>query len=481
MKKKLLLFLLFAVPCHSILAQWENLNLNQNVLSVFKSGITTFAGTEKGLYYKKDNEANWQQYTGFTTRVKSFIKENNTLYLSSYQRVFKSTDLGLSWQPLKIVREYEDVNNVFISGNTLIAAMDGGGIYFSADDGANWYQSGTSWQSHNTALIKKGDNLYLSTKNSGFMQRSTDDTGRIWTSINGDGLKIGLSSAFQDITSLASINDDVLIAGTNDYSTAVGQDGVYFSYDNGAKFVKRIYGMTNPSINALAVVGNLIFAGSENGGVYYSKNEGNDWFSLNTGLANLNISKLYVFETELYAATSTGVFKIDICNLLKNTSKIYSDGNVVISKGKTLELKANSGGKSYNWYKNDVLINDVHISNFIVTESGEYKVTVIYSSACNDESNKVNVTVETLGLEDLTDVKNKIKLYPNPIVDFLSIENDNKDIKSIKILDVNGKVLSDKINIDNEMIKINFTSYPKGIYFIQINSDHKSIRKVIKI
>lgn len=67
----------------------------------------------------------------------------------------------------------------------------------------------------------------------------------------------------------------------------------------------------------------------------------------------------------------------------------------------------------------------------------------------------------------------KIKLFPNPVIDYLKVEFNNNQNLKIKILDITGKIVYTCLinKIDNNII-IDFSKMSSGIYFIQlINSD----------
>ncbi|SMC64434.1 T9SS type A sorting domain-containing protein [Moheibacter sediminis] len=76
---------------------------------------------------------------------------------------------------------------------------------------------------------------------------------------------------------------------------------------------------------------------------------------------------------------------------------------------------------------------------------------------------------------------NKIQFSPNPVNDKLTIQNPDSKLLNTQITDSNGKLLfTQKINSDKT--EINFSNYPKGIYFITFKSEGKIIKtqKIIK-
>lgn len=78
-----------------------------------------------------------------------------------------------------------------------------------------------------------------------------------------------------------------------------------------------------------------------------------------------------------------------------------------------------------------------------------------------------------------TVVDKAIKLYPNPINEFLYIQGAQTNCK-ITISDITGKVYNE-INSTGGQIKISTAHLSKGIYFVHINDGkNKWVEKFIK-
>ncbi len=141
----------------------------------------------------------------------------------------------------------------------------------------------------------------------------------------------------------------------NDISLINHSDGiVYFSYDNGLTWENKSTGLpsaANIGLGGIAVSENQlalltkdsglyffniredrwfnipadkqliesnpgallffkdhIYAGTQFGGVFYSKDKGKNWTKVNTGLNNLTIRKFAEIENKIYAATNSGLY-----------------------------------------------------------------------------------------------------------------------------------------------------------------------------
>jgi hypothetical protein len=73
--------------------------------------------------------------------------------------------------------------------------------------------------------------------------------------------------------------------------------------------------LTYSYVHALAVSGESLFAGIEQGGVMRSTNNGTSWNQVNAGLADTIVNCLVVSGTNLFAGTKTGVWRRPLSEL----------------------------------------------------------------------------------------------------------------------------------------------------------------------
>ena len=92
-------------------------------------------------------------------------------------------------------------------------------------------------------------------------------------------------------------------------------------------------GLANATVTSLAMRGTILFAGTQEAGVFRSANNGRAWSAINTGLKEIWITSLALNGTDLFAGTrGNGVFRlskdgktwVEVNNGLSNSnSKIH--------------------------------------------------------------------------------------------------------------------------------------------------------------
>ncbi len=221
--------------------------------------------------------------------------------------VFISADNGQTWRSTRGIRS-GSIFDLAAFNNTLFAGSNGGRIYFSTDGGENWEQPLLTIA--NTATVNDfyefNGRLYAATVGDGVWRLG--DSPYKWEKLGTAGL------TNQRVWALASIGAN-LFAGT--------EGGVFLSTDGGATWSARSNGMTFSVIQALAVDGVKIYAGTRLGTsatneVWVSEDNALNWRKLGNGLAadfpagSANrIYELAVSGGRLFAAGTSGVLLFD--------------------------------------------------------------------------------------------------------------------------------------------------------------------------
>jgi len=137
----------------------------------------------------------------------------------------------------------------------------------------------------------------------------------------------------------------------------------------------------------------------------------------------------------------------------------------------------------YNIYRNSVKINSYPISSTSFTDedlsSGtyQYEVTAKYSDGESDPTNLEEVTIYFTGIENLSE--EQIKIYPSPAETEINIEA-NTLINSITIIDICGKIIYSECP-KRDKIKVNVSKFIKGLYFVRLQTENKTISRKIMV
>lgn len=124
--------------------------------------------------------------------------------------------------------------------------------------------------------------------------------------------------------------------------------------------------------------------------------------------------------------------------------------------------------------------------NFTVPTTGDYRIA--FRNALQRTNTSSTTATAWLMLDNIIISsalsvnefeKYGLLMYPNPVLDFISINNpDNIQINSISVVDMNGReLLHNKCTNTNNTI--NLTSLSKGIYFVQLHTEKGTLSKKI--
>jgi len=133
----------------------------------------------------------------------------------------------------------------------------------------------------------------------------------------------------------------------------------------------------------------------------------------------------------------------------------------------------------------DEIISNDYSQDFKLVQLGVTNYSYPFKVVFRDYSEEVNNTYE-LKLDEImvqdyslsgtseTEIE-KIKIYPNPVIDVVKIKGKNK-VDKIEIFDVTGKLISEIMGSEADLSK-----FSKGEYFLNIHTNNKIIsQKILK-
>jgi uncharacterized protein DUF4465/type IX secretion system substrate protein len=90
-----------------------------------------------------------------------------------------------------------------------------------------------------------------------------------------------------------------------------------------------------------------------------------------------------------------------------------------------------------------------------------------------------NFNDQTVNINELSETNN-VNFYPNPTTSFLTITS-SINLNSIALIDITGKTILVKNNLNDRNYTINLSAFANGIYFVKYTTENQTaIKKVIK-
>lgn len=130
------------------------------------------------------------------------------------------------------------------------------------------------------------------------------------------------------------------------------------------------------------------------------------------------------------------------------------DGGV----NKVLKLR-NVDGSKYEFY-----------ASWTPTEAGTYTLKVKgYKNGAFVTNSLINVTVKVnqrMITNIHADLNKSVKIYPNPVVDDITVAIENEMVIELKLFSLSGQVLKQTYNVS----RLSMEALPKGQYFLQIKT-----------
>lgn len=474
MKKTILLLILFSCAIKFANAQWQNLNGPYETHGLLKYGNNLFAlSSIDGPHMTQDDGITWIEIgVGILPKhTYSLAVMGKNLFAGGAKGIFLSTDTGANWQHLNV-----DTNSsiycLFVKGSDIYAAGYINGtnkVIKSNDTGKTW---ANNFNDDFNFMATLGDNIFAS---SSFQTYLSTDNGVNWLNVSSGG-------------HLAVNNTQVFVA--NDY-------GIYESQDTGKSW-KRIDSVA--WLTSVVADDSNIF-GSTTVSVFFSNNNGFSWGSI-TNNVGMDVNRLQIFDDNLYASTTSGVWRRKISDLkcLNNSYFTVLPDSTTPHHWFAVNYASGTAPLTYIWNWGDGDTSMGATPSHIYSDSGYYKIclTVIDSSGCIntycDSSTYIRqaqqtmisinvITPNQLGIKDQQQNNFSIKLSPNPAHENFTIEIDDDQLfqssktlekLEIKIFNVLGEnLLTEKLN--NKKQTINCKNLSSGIYFYQVKNEKEMI------
>lgn len=160
----------------------------------------------------------------------------------------------------------------------------------------------------------------------------------------------------------------------------------------------------------------------------------------------------------------------------------YNDNSLIIGGDFIYYPMIGTGGRNlayYNIFSNSLSligylnnkVNTIATTNNDIYFGGDFTKNLSFI-----DMNHIGRVNTTLNAQDESAKEVTINVYPNPFTSFINVENANAD-EHYKILDSKGKLIEEgKLGYD---LKIDLSSLPKGVYFLNLRREKDIIHKKI--
>jgi hypothetical protein len=344
-------------------------------------------------------QTGWVQLTtnGY---IQALAANGTNIFAAAQGGVALSTDNGAHWNPVSGLPQDTNggYNALSVIGPIIAAAGGNGGVLLSTNGGTSWTSAGlTGWQVQAFAAL--GTNIFAGTQGpsggkgpptslGGVFLWSGNDTN--WTAVN-SGL---IGTTFDGLNTALAIQA-LAVVGTDLFAGTIG--GVFLSTNNGAKWGQANANLpniiissdttpVNGNVNAFAMIGTNLFAGTQGDGVFLSADNG-PLNGVNNGLSgNLLVDAFAVSGTIIFAGTGTS--------------------NGINGTYRGIFLSTNSGA---SWTEENTGLTDTNIISLAVNDS------FLFAGAANSGVWRCPLSgFVTSAVSPVPSVENSVINYPNP-------------------------------------------------------------------
>ena len=438
-------------------------------LAVSSTGQDIMAGTYWGGTYLSESRNPWQQKVEgmcntFITDIDVNPVDNSLIQVSSYGRIFRSSDQGTNWNESSSGIQDPDLTSVAIdqlAPDTIYCGAYYGGVYKSIDGGSSWTLMNDGLNSTTVTCVEvdhqNNNIIYAGTYS--YLYRSTDGA-RTWTEKSN-----GITDRHVWTMEIDPTDPSIVYAGT--YG-----GGIFKSTDSGESWTAINNGLPERYVKAIAVDpsnNDILYAGTYyDGGIYKSTDGGASWSYCSTGLTNRDIWSLDVHPDrpeQVIAGTYGGVFiSLDRAGNWEN----FSDGMDVLDSR--------------------CVVYDQAVSRNIFAGTyggGVYRYDGIYCDVAEQETPHAG------------DICRLHQNYPNPFNPSTTIKYeifDRGGVKelypvSLRIYDVTGKLIDILIDEQQPSGTYSITWQPdlnnrrisSGVYFsrLRVGEEVKNIKLIL--
>lgn len=346
----------------------------------------------------------------------------------------------------EVVLPDTNVTEIFVSDSNIFIGTDAGNIYLTQDAGQTW-----------TNLTFNLPDYYIDNIGICDSNKLVCTCGnRVYTSSSWTG--------WNEVCHLTTNATCMAIDGSNIYVGFENNGGIYASFDNGNNWSDISSNLTSKYITSVSTYMDTILVSTYMGGIFLSTDSGGSWNTHNQGMSETAFS--LTKNTTFYAGGNFYIHKLENgswTQVFTTSQQILDFANkqsFIAAAGTDVFLSIDSG---INWLRIQPTDSTLYFSkidfyeNYILAGcfGGLYKYDLNHVSI--NEINKNNL---------------EFYIYPNPIqtdyFDMYLMSDSNEDIH-IAVLDVNGRtVLENTSEAQKQKYPIRVNNIDNGIYTVNV-------------
>jgi len=470
--KKLLLPLIVLCFLPKLNAQsWIELDTPSGVYPLALDFINSNEGwviDNYALIHTTDGGLTWNLQdvpTEYLMNSVCFISETHGWIATDYGTVYHTTDGGNTWEvqdtgvlyPLKKILFIDELHGWTIGFGPGVV----GTFFYTIDGGQNWLPTECP------CLFRDID---FNSPTLGWM---VCDNGHTYSTYDG-GVTIEALNLSNDVTltNVDFINDGI--------GWRVGENSLLQqSLNGGLNWFDEVSPLDVFLIDGLSFASTSVGAISGSSSVAVTLDGGDTW-------SVTQIPNTYIRDVEMinefsgFATTVNGVIKYCGLNILTQPESI------VTSQGSPAQLYAQASifGASYQWQA-FILSEWVNLQDngeYTGTTNNVFNIAAAYGTmtfrcvisfeGCSITTNEVTVQ-GTVGIEEAN--SKRIGLYPNPVQDFITLQNiAGTSVLAVQIFDNSGRLLLDVSNLSGNQILVD--TLESGRYILSITTQDSQLR-----
>ncbi len=166
------------------------------------------------------------------------------------------------------------------------------------------------------------------------------------------------------------------------------------------------------------------------------------------------------------------------CDSIATLNLTINSVDITLTIISDVSLQANTSTAQYQWVDCDDSFNPIMNETnqlFVASINGNYAVE-ISENGCVDTSDCY--VIDNVGNKEMT--TSRVSVYPNPTVDFVTIELGSSSFQTIEVLDTWGRIVN-TLSIGSSEVIVDLQKMQRGIYYLKIISENATqIEKVVK-